>query len=82
MNIYIFIMSLLIGIIIIMFIYHNSKYYIDIHTGTRYKIIKEGYGKTIGINKYEYYYMLTDENGNEVCVFINELKRDFIKVIF
>lgn len=82
MNACMFVIALLISIIIIMCLYNNSKYYIDIHTGTRYKIIKEGYGKRLDINKYEYYYVLKDGKGSEVCVFINELKRNYIKVIF
>lgn len=82
MNGYVFVMALLISIVILMCLYNNSKYYINIHTGTRYKIVKEGYAKAIDTHKYEYYYILKDGNGTEMCVFINELKRNFVKVIF
>lgn len=82
MNAYMFTIVLLTSIIFIMCLYNNSKYYLNIHTLVRYKIVKEGYAKAIDTNKYEYYYLLKDGEGNEVCVFINELKRNFVKVIY
>ena len=51
MSLYITII-LCISIIFIMCLYNNSKYYLNIHTLVRYKIVKEGYAKAIDTNKY------------------------------
>lgn len=82
MNANMFIGAILASIVIIMCLYNNSKYYLNIHTLVRYKIVKEGYGRALDTGKYEYYYVLKDGKGSEVCVFMNELKRNFIKVIY